>query len=165
MKQSDPSHWWKHQRAILDFLSQPLVFAKKSQFDGDLGWSTVIVTDIKTHRIDPDRACLSVSIFPSLWSPGITVPRSWVFCLRQRSLTFAWWSGEWMPKYIGKPKGVKGIFSRLQWRLAEVWRIWLRCLSIGKSNSFREIILPLHWRLLLNLRFWSCAWLWRISGG
>ena len=119
----------------------------------------------ETHRIDPDRACLAVSKFPSLWSPGITVPRSWVFCLRQRSLAFPWWSGEWLPKYIGKSKGVKGIFPRSQWHLAEVWRIWLRCLSIGKSNSFREIILPFHRRLLLNLRFWICAWLWRISGG
>ena len=166
MKQSVPSHWWKLHRAI-PWFSQPTARLCQNIAIWRWIWLEHWYHNWynETYRIVPDRVCLSVSMFPSLWSPGIPAPRSWVFCLRQRSLTFPWWSGEWMPKYIGKSKGVKGIFSRLKWHLAECWRIWLRCLSIGKSNTFREIILPFHRCLLLNLRLWIYAWLWRISGG
>jgi len=43
-------------------------------------------------------------------------------------------------KTIGKSKRVKGIFSRLQWHLAEGWRIWFYGVWFFRSLPLVEMI-------------------------
>ena len=47
--------------------------------------------------------------------------------------------------YIGKSKRVKGIFSRLQWHLAEGWRIWFYCVWFSVPFLFGRYLHGFWW--------------------